>query len=451
MPPGPATIQSEPPEAAIKDSSSRFARWGTGWRAHVLLLLVFTIVAAPLIGVKAVDSRELSVWDEWQYADRVHEVTEGDLVMRDGVMISPWAHNQLSCRGIVRIVGPDLKKCGKRHGEAPNPNSAAPDPPSYFWVTGALTAVSMKLGLTDNLITTGRLVGIVWAALSMWSLFVLAREFGASRAPSLVAASTVVLVPALSQQYTYMTPHALDIPVGALATLATLRWLHGRWSWWPLALAGVAVAMSKGSNVAITVAVGIALLTVLAWPSSQFDRSVRKKALIGGIVLGGSTLVALALWQWYVGVIRLRTYEPPGDFIVDSLDMRIVLNDVSRFVTPFGENGMAVFGSLFIVAMLGSALVHWAGLVPSPPVLRPVAAGYLVGSLAAAAVLGLMVYLTSDQWIPMQIRYGLALWPLGLAFAALLLRTRTAIGIAACFLVAYWATPMLLGLDGITT
>ena len=123
----------------------------------------------------------------------------------------------------------------------------------------------------------GRLVGMLWAAVSMWSIFLLSRAMGAARAASLVASSTVLLVPALQQQYTFVTPHALDIPVGAFAALATLRFLRREWPWWTLVLAGLGVAGVKGSNVVVVVGLGIALLAVIAWPGTH-DRAVRLRA-----------------------------------------------------------------------------------------------------------------------------------------------------------------------------
>ena len=61
-----------------------------------------------------------------------------------------------------------------------------------------------------------------------------------------------------------------------------------------------------------------------------------------------------------------------------------------------------------------------------PPYVRQLAPGYLLGVGLGAVVLDVMVFLTTGQYFGVHLRYGLALFPLGLAFAALLLRTRTA-------------------------
>jgi hypothetical protein len=420
----------------------------SGWRAHVLLVVAFCVLAAPLIGWKAVHNRQLSVFDEWQYADRVHQASTGDFTIRDGEKISPWGHQQLTCRGIVRVVPGHPARCDEKHPEAPNPNSAAADPPTYFWVTGVATRAVLTTGLTDDVITTARLVGIGWAALAMWTLFVLARTVGANRPASLLVASTQVLVPVFAQQYTYLTPHALDVPVGAFAVMAALQWMRGRWSWWPLVVAGILAALTKGTNITIVVALGIFLLAVLVWPG-VFDRDRRRRAVLGGLALGGSAVVSTVLWTVVVDATRLAVYDPPGDYIVDSLDPAAVAVDAIRFMAPFGDGGMLFFGTLMMSAMTGTALVVWSGLLRRRPLLRPLAAGYVLGAMVSPIVLTLLVFFTSDQYIGMQLRYGLALWPLGLAFVALLLRTRTALVLAGLVLAGYWAMPFVWNLDGI--
>jgi hypothetical protein len=67
----------------------------------------------------------------------------------------------------------------------------------------------------------------------------------------------------------------------------------------------------------------------------------------------------------------------------------------------------------------------------------------------APVLLAYLVFLTTDQYIGTQLRYALALWPLGLAMVALLLRTRTSQVLAGVFLVGYWAMPFVWNLDGI--
>lgn len=450
---------------------SRLARW----QKHVLLLLAFAIVAAPLVAHEAVKNTELSIFDEWQYADRVHQVSEGDPFMRNGEVLGPWSQGTRACRGIIRVVGPQPDPCW---GKEPViiANSAASDPPFYFVATGAVTGVMLATGITDNPVITGRLVGIIWIALSMWSLFLLSRAMGATRAASLVVSSTPLLVPAFLQQYTFITPHALDIPVGALAALATLHFLRREWPWWTLVLAGLGVAGVKGSNIVIVVALGIMLLAVIAWPGRREEAVVgtgddpeadpevgdrvqaprgrfsddRSRAFVAGALLAGSTIVFTVAWMVVVRMTQVLEPPPPGDFMVDSLDTVALVIDSFRFLSPFGEGPLGLPSVWFIMAMTGSALAVWAGLArPQLSFVRQLAPGYLLGAALSPLVLDLMVFVTTGQYIGIHLRYGLSIYPLGLAFFALLLRTRTSLVIASVALVLYAAGPALAGLDSI--
>ncbi|MCW2833941.1 MAG: hypothetical protein JWN68_1894 [Nocardioides sp.] len=419
-----------------------------GWRAHALLLVVFAILAAPFVVDQAVENTELSIFDEWQYLERVHQVSQGDLFMRNGEVLTEWAQDARTCRGIARLGPPAPPPC--REGEPfVVANSAAADPPFYFVVTGSVAGVLIKTGLLDSPLVAGRLVGTLWAALSMWSLFLLARAVGAGRVASFIVSSCVLMVPALLQQYTFITPHALDIPVGAFAALATLRFLRREWPWWSLVLAGLAVAGVKGSNLVVVIGLGVTLLSVIVWPK-VFDRSDRLRALIGGAVLAGSTLGFTVLWMVVLRLTQVADPPPPGDYLVESLPLPRLLLDSVSLLGPYGEKELAIASVWMMFLMAGSALAVWSGLAAGQaPFVRQLAPGYLMGAALGAIVLDLMVFLTTDQYIGILFRYGLAIWPIGLAFAALVLCTRTAQVMAVLALVAYASAPYVMGYDSL--
>lgn len=412
-----------------------------------MLLLVFAALAAPVVAQQAIANTELSIFDEWQYAERVHQVSEGDLLMRNGEILSDWAQEIRACRGIVRVVDPQPEPCVEAEPIL-DPNSAAADPPLYFWVTGAVAAIVEATGIVDDSLIASRLVGVLWAALSMWALLMLARAMGAGRAGSLVAASAVLLVPALQQQYTFITPHALDIPVGAFAALATVGFLRREWPWWSLVLAGFGVAGVKTSNIVVVVGLGVALLAVAAWPG-VLERSVRLRAVVAGAALGGSTVVFTLAWMLVVRATQVGEPDPPGDYDVSTLAPVQLVIDSFRFMS-FGEGPLGLPAIWIMTGMAGTALVVWAGMVRAEgSFVRQLAPGYLVGLVLGPIVLDVMVFVATGQYIGMQTRYGLALWPIGLGFLALLLRTRTAAVLVLLALVLYAAMPGLVGLDSI--
>lgn len=428
---------------------SPFLQRLSGWQRHVLLLLAFVLVAAPLVGFRAVNDKPLSVLDELQYADRVHAVAQGNLLMRNGETISRWAHVVRACRGVTRVGEPTRPPC--RPGPDPEVliNYAASDPLPYFLATGLMAGALEKSGAVDDGLTAARLVGIVWAGFSMWTLWLLTRAFGAGRAAALVAASTVLLVPVFLQQYTKVTPHALDIPVGAFAALVALRYLRREWPAWVLVLAALAIVGVKGSNVVAALAVGITFAAVAVWPNA-IERGARSRAVVGGIVLTVSTVGLLIGQQLLISATRIADYPPPGNFVVERLDWFYVTQDSVKFLSSWGESGLVAPGAWLVLALGGLAIVIWSGQVPDlPTYLRQFAPGYLLGAALGAVVLDVMVYATTQQQFGVHVRYGLALFPIGLALAALLLRTRTAVVLAFLFLVLYASLPAMFSLDTI--
>ncbi|UUZ60007.1 hypothetical protein [Nocardioides sp. B-3] len=416
------------------------------WQRQALLLIAFVLVAAPLVGFRAVNDKPLSVYDEWQYADRVHAVTQGHLFMRDGEQVSGWGEVARACRGVERIL-PPLACTPDPAISKGTPNYAGPDPAPYFVLTGLAAAVPLKVGIVDNPVIAGRLVGIFWAGLSMWTLWLLARAFGATRPAAAVAASTVLLVPAFLQQYIHMTPHALDIPVGAFTALASLKFLRREWPVWVLPLAALTIVGVKGSNIVIAVAVGIAFAAVVLWPGT-IERRDRLRAPVAGAVLMTSTLALFVGHRALISATRVADYDPPGFYAVPGLDWQAVTVDSAKFLSTRGEGMLGAPAVWLVLAMGGTALAVWAGLLRDPaPYVRQFAPGYLLGAAIGAVVPDVMVFATTEQYFAVHLRYGLAVFPLGIAFAALLLRTRTAIVLAFGFLVLYAAMPALLSLD----
>jgi hypothetical protein len=423
---------------------------GPAWRRHLLVLLAFLLLAAPVVAGAAASHTRLSLFDEWQYADRVHRVMQGDLFLREGERMTEWGGTRLACRGIERVQPPDPATCRSGLDGKPPFNWAAADPPTYFVATGVVAWLLRATGLVGDDVLAGRLVGVLWAALGMWSVLLLARAVGASRPAAVLAGLAPLLVPAMAQQYTYLTPHALDVPVGAFAALAMLRWMRREWPWWTLVLAGAGVAGAKGTNVTVVVALAVMAAAILVWPR-EISRAARVRAVVGSAWLVGASGVFTGVWVLLVRALATGSYDPPGDYDTDRLPLLNLAHDSTRWLTLFSEVPLAAPGTWFVMAMTGAALAVWAGLPTGlPPYVRQLAPGYLLGSALAAVVLDVLVFVSSGQYFGVQVRYGLALFPLGIALAALLLRTRTALGLAAFVLLLHTIVPLWANLDGVT-
>ena len=359
--------------------------------------------------------------------------------MRNGEVLGLWAQDTRACRGIIRVGRP--RRPIPCWGEEPVivANSAAADPPFYFVATGRGRRGAAATGLADNPVIAGRLVGILWVALSMWSPVPACPGDGRGpRPPRVVVAARVLLVPAFLQQYTFITPHALDIPVGAFAALATLRFLRREWPWWTLVLAGLGVAGVKGSNIVIVVGARRSARGRrgrVADRSSSAASRPRSRALVGGGGPAGRQhprSSAGLLWMLMVRLTQVADPPPPGDFLVDSLDPATLVIDSIRFLSPFGEGPLGLPSVWFMMAMAGyrDGRVGRSRRASQLTFVRQLAPGYLLGAALGADGAGPDGLRHHRQYIGIHLRYGLAIYPLGLAFFALLLRTRTSLVMA---------------------
>ena len=135
---------------------------------------------------------------------------------------------------------------------------------------------------------------------------------------------------------------------------------------------------------------------------------------MAGVVLAGSSVVFTLAWMMVVKATQISEPPPPGNYMVESLDPTTLVIDSFRFLAPFGEGPLIMPSVWFLMAMSGSALAVWAGLArPQGSLVRQLAPGFLLGAALSPIVLDLMVFLTTDQYIGIHIRYGLAIFPLG--------------------------------------
>lgn len=420
------------------DGRSRWQRW-------LLLYLVFTVVAAPFLVLRIMDNTRLGLWDEWQYVDTIHSVSHGDLFLRGGEPLSGWAWQLKACRGIEVVAPPDPVVC-RSEQPAAYVNSASIDPPSYFLVTAVGARAITAVGLTDDLLLASRLVGIAWAGLAMTVLFALARMLGSSRAAATLAAGTVITVPLFAQQYYYVTPHATDIVVGCLAAIMALRWYRREWGWWVLPVIALGAVGFKLSNITAVALIGLYLLALACWPTAT--RQDRLRTLGGGVLLAVSTAALASLWlliQHQTVLPRARLTAPPAP---TPLDPRNLIANSTVFISNWGLAELLPWSGILIAAMLGTALVVWSGLTTAAIPERALAAGYVLASILGPTLLVIMIHVSTTTYVPTEVRYGMALFPIGIALASGLLRTRFALIAATVYLGSYYAFTLLLDIPG---
>ena len=100
--------------------------------------------------------------------------------------------------------------------------------PTYFFLTAAVGKVVRAVGVTDDLLIAGRLVGALWLTLGMLAMVALARAWGAGWVVPVLTAVAMAASPLLVSVSGYLSPDALGLLVGAGVLLAVTQWQRGR-------------------------------------------------------------------------------------------------------------------------------------------------------------------------------------------------------------------------------
>lgn len=411
---------------------------GPTWRRrllHLLLLLATcTVVAAPVVALETYRNPRLTPIDELTYIDYLYKVGQGQLVIRSGEQLRGQALREQACRGTSRdLRDPDPVACDAPGPPADGRNTADIDPPTYYVTTYAAARGLMAVGITDNLVTAARLAGAFWAGAGLAALILLCRELGASRPASAAAAAVALVTPGLLTQWHFVTPHATNLLVGGIVALLVLHWDRGRLGLWALVLAGLLPPLVKAPQIVIALAMALFLLLGAVWSGSFDVRRPDRRRLAGAAVLLGSLVAGSALWL-AVRAASALTEEPPFPYLdVDAFQGLFLYENVGMFLRSWSVGPAAGLTLLVVLWCYGSAV----GAVTRPvdePRLRPLALSLLVLGTLGALVFVLSTYVLLRQYVLVPERYGFSLVPLALAFGALALRSRVAVGGA--FLVA---------------
>lgn len=400
------------------DARRRLA-WGL---TSALLALVAIIVVVPA----ATGPGGVSPVDELWYTDALAKADHGELT-NTGDKVDRYARQVMVCRGVIGVRPPSSAACG-----APQPDSSLPldgytsadiHPPTYFFLTAVAGKAVRAVGLTDDLLISGRLVGIVWLTLGMLVMIALARAWGAGWVVPVLTAIAVGASPLLVSVSGYLSPDALGLLVGGVVLLAVTYWLRDRLPTTALLLVALLPAFVKVPFV-LAPLFGALLVLVAALTGTCTWR----RAIAGGAVLVGGSAAGAILWQQIRGALAVATpvLHPEADqpvavssfarYLGYYLDTIPVSSGAPIPVSTLLSVSVQPLAWLLIGAALGGILlrrrddpllpVSWAGV-----------AGMALGSI----VLSLIVLVASGGFLIGTPRYGLALLPL---FAVPLMCTR---------------------------
>jgi hypothetical protein len=394
------------------------------------ILALFSVL---IVATYIPDQPELTLFDEWVYLDAIDQATDFGVAQR-GESVLGETLEVLSCRG-VQAYGLMGSPCGGPYISAEYPQGgitgADIHPPTYFVLTAGGAAVIRAMGLSDDLLTSSRMMGAVWLFLGLAGIALLAVQVGATLAAAVGSAGVVASLPLTRYTNSYLTPDNFNLAVGALVMLAALRFSSGRWPWWMLLVAGALGGAAKTQN---ALAIGAAIV-FLAWHLVTNRRSghlaPRSYALgAAGMLLG--FLAVQAIWQLARSLLAVG--ESPDQGVSQTLTANLLVRETTAFIFRLGQSvtsdsdpTIAYFSAALLVAGCFGALVYrrfddekWG-----------VAAATTLLLVVGSPALILIVQFVVGEAIPSPARYGGSLLsPMAAVTAAAFDTRRRGLGLA---------------------
>ena len=369
-----------------------------------------------------------------------HKVMEQGVV-RHGEEVGDFARQELGCRGLRILLPLPDDRCTNAESilsddsRFPMAGMTSADiyTPLYFAVTRVLAQPLLWTGLVDSPTQAGRLVGTLWLAAAALVFFFALRRLRLSEWAA--AGITLLIVGSLPAYWftTYLSTDAPTMLVGAALLLLGIRFVQGEASgWWLVAAAPVAIWL-KFQNFAAIGAVSIVLLVLAIFQMFTSPRGQRLRTLIRdrralvAVSMVAAGLLAQIVWVVIRDAISLGV-SPVQDTAQDlTLDTMIGLT--FKFLSSSGLGVGAPVGTAIVVSGIAQ-LVSFAGVLGLAATARPgtrasaLAYGTLLMALLLGPLLAVVILLSTGEYFALPERYGLSLYPLFIACAALLVRER---------------------------
>ena len=316
-------------------------------------------------------------------------------------------------------------------------NTAYIHPPTYYAISRGVAEGLQAIGATDDLFTGGRLAGVLWLFVGLWSSFAAGRLLDVRpwtlvAVLSLVAASPAILMPAGT-----VNPDTASLAVGGVCLWSVLKWEESPRRRWPLlVLCGVVAEAIKLQNLVVLLAIGGYLVFRAVRREDGAIRVARQPLLALGALAATAGIVAIG-WS---AVIATLAEIPPDDlpmsqrFLVDAFPAAGLLVPLGSFVTPLADPYLVpplrstwttIFSELTVWLLLLGTLAA-ALLDRGHARVQAMARSWLLVGLFGGPFLVVLNYVGQGQYIELPVRYALTLVP-GLAvIAAAVLDTRVA-------------------------
>ncbi len=411
----------------------------TVWPIVLLVLASFVYV-----GVKAPQHDQFSPYDEFVYLDYLSKVPS-QLVIRQNEETGNLAREEISCRGVLNY-GDFGERChiGTHSNDARYPyaghTGADIYTPAYFAVTWAVAQPLVWSGV--SLLDAGRLVGGVWLAGGLVTLYVLMSALKIPRRLSIGLTLLVLASPGAYWATTYLSTDAPALLVGAglgLAAVAVARTTIS--AWWLIPLAILAVFL-KAQNLAALALVVAGLIAYRMWrhfrgsASKPFDITrlggaiIRDRIILIASSSFGLAVLAQAAWLRVRALLALPA-DGPASIALDAqaITPATLADEMFKFILkagfadiPAGAAAMAAGYLLSVATVLGVFGLVLAGRTNVRPVEKIIGSTTLFVALAMGPALAIASQAVAGYYFPLPIRYGLVLLPAFVVCAALFLR-----------------------------
>jgi len=390
------------------------------------LFVILLVICTPVVALSVDRNRPLFVLDEFAYADYLYKVDRGQWIVRHGDISEQVSMRQLACRGYAPSIWNDRPPCDAPFflpEVFPNAgvNSADIHPPTYFLVTYLGARSLVAVGLADDLIDAGRLIGSVWMAAGLLVLWCLLRFLGASRWAAACGLALVAAGPMLLQQWHYLTPDAANILVGSLVMLAVLRWERAGTGRIALVAVGALAMAIKAPNLVIVLTGCLYLgARAVTGHSDGGERPTPRQylaaagSLVGGAALASATWLVVRALLARPGVTRMEQDER-----VRGLRPSQLLENIARFITPWDREPSSLYPLAVLTSyvLVGSLLM---ALVASSPRERRYSLALATGVVLVGGPLLLVAvnFVVRSSYTIIEPRYGSTLVPIQCAIAA---------------------------------
>lgn len=406
------------------------------------LFAVLLAVCLPVVALQADRNRPFFVLDEFAYADYLHKIDDGQLVVRHGDVSEQVTLRELACRGYTPSIFNDRPPCDSPSFAPevfPNAgiNSADIHPPTYFLITYAGARVLQAAGVTDDLVHAGRLFGAAWMAAGLTALWCLLRVMGAGPKAAACGLALVAAGPMLLQQWHYLTPDAANVLVGSLVMLAVLAWERsGTGRAWLVAAGAVAMAV-KAPNIVVVLA-GAGYLGVRAAVKAEDDGRTPRQYIEAAVALVAGAAVASVVWLAVRAALSRSVVTPmERDEQVGMLRPSQIMENLARFITPWDREPSSLYPLAVLTSYLfvGSLLVALVALSRHDR-RRSLAVATGVMLIAGPLLLVAVNFVVRGSYTIIEPRYGTTLVPIQCAIAATFWSKRALLAVAILAVVA---------------